>query len=731
MTNQPPQALSAHALDPTPHTVARRDGFLDAIKAIALWRVVVWHALAWPWLSWFAAMPAMFYVAGVLLQQSLAKHGYTDTLRSRLRRLLVPFWAFGAVAAAIMIAAGWRPGLTDLVWWIVPIGDPVGFDSTPGLWIPLWYLRAYLWVLVGAVALSWACRRFGLRALTLPAVATMAVWAWQSAGHDVPLAIADIALFPFFVMAGMLTTLGSLDLTVRRSTALALGAGALALIWYHLDGAPMGIVNGSLPLHLLVGVATVSVLATVRRPLAEPRPLVADFVRWSSSRALTIYLWHGFGLFVADRLVYAAGWPSLLSSAAGLAVVVTVTLASAAVFGSLEDRSARRAPRRAPRVLRTVVVPGALLTVAALLSADVGIDGARIVPSGQVVMARAGAAEVTEGSLSDVPARGSEAGRLDEAALDEVFQRWLDDNSTLLDSLDTSLVEVALVDGNDEVVLLQWNRDGGPTNIEPFPWWSMSKTMTAAWMMQLADEGVIELDGSLIEHLAMVPHSDEFTFEQLAGHRAGVPGSLDSDLLTATPIDEIGAYFESPDLAYPPGEGYDYSRVGYYLLTWGLEEASGLSWREAMEDIASAAGVSVVIDEDLVLSDRVTHPGEGDYRGSLWGAGGLLGTTIDGARLFRWTLMESLTEAAVQRMATSSREHEYYGLGLAPFCPCVSDGDRLVSERVGLSTITGTYVVDLAHDIGLMLRTDNWWSDEGPAIEFDDLLRALLDTVDG
>jgi CubicO group peptidase (beta-lactamase class C family)/peptidoglycan/LPS O-acetylase OafA/YrhL len=635
------------------HGPTGRDSYLDAVKAIALWRVVVWHALVWPWLSWFAAMPAMFYVAGVLLQQSLDKRGAVATARGRIPRLLVPFWLFGLVAVTVMVGAGWRPGPGELVWWLVPLGDPVGLGSTPGLWVPLWYLRAYLWIVLGAALLSWLCRRFGLRALAIPAAATLLAWAVQSAGHDLPLPLADLALFPFFVMAGMLTATGALEPTPRRAVPVAAAAALLAVVWFQVDGAPMGIVNGSLPLHLLLGVATLAALTVVRGPLASPGERARAFVAWSSSRALTIYLWHGLGLVVADRTVHSWALPAPVAVGSGLAVVLLVTVAAACVVGPVEDRAAGRKARPAPVGARVALLPGVALTVAALLAADVGPD-ARMVPSGQVVMARAEQAEVVEGDLAELPARGSATSTLDDAVLQAVFAGWLDEHAGLLDELDTDLIEVALVDGDDQVVLLQWTRDGHEEQLEPFPWWSMSKTMTAAWMMQLADRGVIELDAPLIEHLADAPHGERMTFEQLAGHRAGLSSSLDGDILTATPIDELGAWFDNPELAYSPGEGYDYSRIGYHLLTWGLEEASGSSWRTAMEAIAVEAGVSLSIDEDFILSDRVTHPGDGDYRGALWGAGGLHGTTVDGARLFRWTLMEGLAEDSVRRMSISA-----------------------------------------------------------------------------
>lgn len=713
-----------------------RDGFLDSVKAVALWRVVVWHALAWPWLSWFAAMPAMFYVAGVLLARSLDRHGYRATLASRLRRLLVPFWGYAAVALTVMVLAGWQPSPRELVWWVLPLGDPSGLDSTPGLWVPLWYLRAYLWMVVAGPALVWLARRWGRWSLIGPAVATGLVWWWQRTGVAVPLAVADAALFPFFVLAGMLSDGRVTSQRTMVGATVALGAAALA--WNLVFATPEGIVNSSLPLHLLVGSATIGALLAVRPLLVHPAPTIARFVTWSGRRALTIYLWHGLGLVVADRTVHSMGWAPGFAVGAGLAVVVVVTVAATAGMGWLEDLAASRPRVDSPRPAVVALLPALLLAVAATQG---GIDGRdpRIVPSGEVVLARGAEAEVVEVDPDESTAGLVEAerGDLDRALMQEALDQWLIEHDELLHELDTGLIEVAIVDHTDEPVVLQWTRDGRPVAVEQFPWWSMSKTMTAAWMMQLATEGVIGLDQPLDEHLAAVPLADAFTFEQLAGHRAGLPSAIDSDILVASPIDEIGAWFDEAELAYNPGEGFDYSRVGYYILTWGLEEASGSEWRTAMEAMASAAGAEITVDEDYIWGSEITHPGSGDYRGALWGAGGLHGTTVDGARLLRWTLVDLLDPAAVQQMVvapTTGGGHTgtnpvVYGLGIMPFCPCQSDGDHLWSERVGLSTITGSYVVDLSTGVGLMLRTDSWWGPDGAAFEFDDLIRDLLDTV--
>ena len=78
-----------------------RERFLDAVRALAVVRVMVWHAFGFAAITYFvSAVPAMFFVTGSLLARSLDRHGYVATLRDRTRRLLIPLWLFATVAFA-------------------------------------------------------------------------------------------------------------------------------------------------------------------------------------------------------------------------------------------------------------------------------------------------------------------------------------------------------------------------------------------------------------------------------------------------------------------------------------------------------------------------------------------------------------------------------------------------------------------------------------------------------
>src|SRR5918912_513496 len=77
----------------------RRDPALDLLRGVALVRVVLWHTFAKTWMTVFAAIPLMFFVAGTLLAASGERRRQRDVVGRRMRRLLLPLWAYGLVVA--------------------------------------------------------------------------------------------------------------------------------------------------------------------------------------------------------------------------------------------------------------------------------------------------------------------------------------------------------------------------------------------------------------------------------------------------------------------------------------------------------------------------------------------------------------------------------------------------------------------------------------------------------
>ncbi|HLF77323.1 MAG TPA: acyltransferase family protein, partial [Dehalococcoidia bacterium] len=111
-----------------------RNTFLDAVRTVAILRVVVWHTYGYAWISYFiASMPAMFFLAGSLMAYSLRNGGALRVIYRRFKRLLIPFWALAIAAVAVMLvydretlSAAASFDQRDIVWWFIPIWDPAG-----------------------------------------------------------------------------------------------------------------------------------------------------------------------------------------------------------------------------------------------------------------------------------------------------------------------------------------------------------------------------------------------------------------------------------------------------------------------------------------------------------------------------------------------------------------------------------------------------------------------------
>ncbi|MFV0317164.1 MAG: serine hydrolase [Microthrixaceae bacterium] len=729
-----------------------RDRFLDTIKAVAVVRVVLWHTWSWWWLSWIPAMPAMFFASGALLEDSLQRRGWWATMQQRFRRLIVPFWAYSAASVAVMVLSGWRPSPGELLGWVVPLVDPVGDAALPGLWIPLWYVRAYLWFVIGSEVLSRAVRRVGVYALLSASLATVLVWWWMRSGHDVPAEVGDAVAYSVFVMAGMLYRREG---TPRAVRAWVCGVAALvsAVAWWAGFGPADGVVNRSYVLTMLVGIAGLAIAIALREPLASLHGRPAAIVEVIGRRALTIYLWQGFGLVAAQRLVDSRMEPGPLRAVGSITIVALVIVAAVALVGPLEDQAARRAPTGHRRRLPTLAscVPGVALVVLAFALPAVN-EPVEAPLSGKAVVTRAEVIQRSlEGSTAEVdqPAEeltgqeltGQEApGPLSTTdALRTALEGWISDNQAVVERVDLNRLDVAVLTAGGERYLLRWER-GAPVEVaqppdgeggEVMPWWSVTKAATAAWLMRSVESGQVRLDDTLGRWVPEAPNATSITLEQLARHTSGIPTALDRSFLESAPDLALADYAANPELSFEPGTGFEYSRTGYFLLALALERATGTTWRAAMEDLAVRAGVELTFDEDLTPLDRVTDPDGRGYRGGLWSSGGILASLEDSAALFNWIFTEGLAEPTLATMTrfASDPQRWFYGIGLMPLCPCETVGDTLGAQRYGLDSPTAFMVHDARSSATVMAAADSWFDDDGPAVEFYDLQGALLDAA--
>jgi D-alanyl-D-alanine carboxypeptidase len=116
--------------------------------------------------------------------------------------------------------------------------------------------------------------------------------------------------------------------------------------------------------------------------------------------------------------------------------------------------------------------------------------------------------------------------------------------------------------------------------------YSMSKTFTAAAVLQVIDSQHLSLDESIDRFLDFSPYGPEVTIRRLLAHTAGVPNPI--PLAWIHPADAHEPFDEHAALAkvlrrynrlvFAPGTRYGYSNIGYWLLGEFVQRVTGVAF---------------------------------------------------------------------------------------------------------------------------------------------------------
>jgi D-alanyl-D-alanine carboxypeptidase len=119
--------------------------------------------------------------------------------------------------------------------------------------------------------------------------------------------------------------------------------------------------------------------------------------------------------------------------------------------------------------------------------------------------------------------------------------------------------------------------------------YSMTKVFTAIAILQLAEQGKLDLNVGLDSYLADTPYTGHnITIRQILDHTSGIPNPIPLRWVHLTeehPIfNEESALarvlHDHPKLAFEPGQRFAYSNVGYWLLGKIVERAAGKTYTD-------------------------------------------------------------------------------------------------------------------------------------------------------
>jgi CubicO group peptidase (beta-lactamase class C family) len=152
---------------------------------------------------------------------------------------------------------------------------------------------------------------------------------------------------------------------------------------------------------------------------------------------------------------------------------------------------------------------------------------------------------------------------------------------------------------------------------------SISKAFTAVALLQLQEEGAVDVHRPLANYLPwfrMRSAGGPITVEQLLTHTAGLPrdrSDLPSSPYTALALRDRGS-------GVPPGERFAYSNLGYQLLSLMIEEVEGRPFTEIIQSrvltplalratepaVTQGARLRAVTGYQYLWDDRPPIPGE-------------------------------------------------------------------------------------------------------------------------
>ena len=290
---------------------------------------------------------------------------------------------------------------------------------------------------------------------------------------------------------------------------------------------------------------------------------------------------------------------------------------------------------------------------------------------------------------------------------------------------------VALCDGNGPVIEVTagtTSLDPGSGPVDPdVPWniGSVTKTFVAVVVLQLADEGHLDLDAGIDGLLPDLPDAERITPRQLLQHTSGLGEYLDqpavrNDLQRQWTPAELIAVAEAAGRVGEPGGPYRYSNTNYVVLGEIIEQVTGNTWdTEVATRIAEPLGMThtsnitderppgyVIVDGSFVDATFIAHPSVGGAAGSLQSTGRDL--LVFATALADGTLLTPDSQAAMHAFIPGEDLSQFgilhgYGLGLEQY----ANADITVIGHLGTGEAHSAFVgYDPDHGTAVAVMTN-------------------------
>lgn len=209
---------------------------------------------------------------------------------------------------------------------------------------------------------------------------------------------------------------------------------------------------------------------------------------------------------------------------------------------------------------------------------------------------------------------------------------------------------------------------------------SITKQFTAMAITILQERGKLHVDDFITSYVHDPPAAwSEIKLNHLLTHTSGIMHSwalegFNKTMMVPATIHETVARFSDKPLLFAPGQGFQYSGVGYFILAQIIERVSGQPYEEflrknifeplGMKDTGADVYTAILPDRAsgyVRTEDKLEHASH-IYMPILTGGGNLYSTVED---LVRWDQAlnagKLISEASYQNIYTPVRKDYAYG----------------------------------------------------------------------
>ena len=217
---------------------------------------------------------------------------------------------------------------------------------------------------------------------------------------------------------------------------------------------------------------------------------------------------------------------------------------------------------------------------------------------------------------------------------------------------------------------------------------SVTKTFTAALILQLVDEKKLQLTQTIDKFLPQVPNANKITIEQILSHRSGIPNisraqnaERNVNTLPMTKEEHLALIINTkPD--FEPGTKSNYSNSGYFVLGLIIEKITGKSYESILHDkIIKKLGLKDTYlatgNIDVNKNEALTYfivPGSKNWKqvpethpSLLFSAGAIVSTPSDMAKFILALFDGKIISKESLSQMTKLRDGEGFGLVTFPY----------------------------------------------------------------